>query len=172
VVKRLDDALRDGDNIRSIIRGSATNQDGKTAGITMPSHDAQVKVIRKAYATAGLDPRHTTYVEAHGKSFQHQLDCTCLISICGPVGTGTKVGDKTEAGALAEAFGRTSSESSTLYIGSVKTNVGHTESTAGLAGLLKASLVLENGTIPPNLNYDKPNASIPWEKYNLKVCVN
>lgn len=67
IVKRLDDAIRDGDSIRSIIRGSATNQDGKTPGITMPSHEAQVKVIKKAYAQAGLDPCNTCYVEAHGK---------------------------------------------------------------------------------------------------------
>ncbi|RDW56652.1 hypothetical protein BP6252_14065 [Coleophoma cylindrospora] len=149
VLKRLDDALRDGDPIRGIIRGSAINQDGRTPGVTMPSHAAQIDVINKAYAQAGLNPKDTCYVEAHG--------------------TGTQVGDKIEAGAIAESFGSERTQDSPLYMGSVKTNIGHTESTAGLAGLLKALLVLEKGVIPPNINFAVANEAIPLEKWNIKV---
>ncbi|RDW90908.1 hypothetical protein BP5796_02073 [Coleophoma crateriformis] len=149
VLKRLDDALRDGDPIRGIIRGSAINQDGRTPGVTMPSHAAQIDVINKAYAQAGLNPKDTCYVEAHG--------------------TGTQVGDKIEAGAIAKSFGSERTQDSPLYMGSVKTNIGHTESTAGLAGLLKALLVLENGVIPPNINFAVANEAIPLEKWNIKI---
>ncbi|RAK95950.1 uncharacterized protein BO80DRAFT_244580 [Aspergillus ibericus CBS 121593] len=129
VLKRLDDAMRDRDPIRGIIRGTAVGQDGRTQGITAPSMHAQRGLIESIYRSTGLATGGTAYVEAHG--------------------TGTVKGDVTEIEALHAAFcaGRTTSEP--LHVGSIKANVGHTESASGLAGLIKAILVLEKGWIPP-----------------------
>ncbi|KAK4098329.1 hypothetical protein N658DRAFT_509667 [Parathielavia hyrcaniae] len=165
VLKRLGDALRDGDHIDCVIRESATNQDGRTMGITMPSAHAQAELIRKAYANVGLDLRNPRdrpqFFEAHG--------------------TGTKAGDPQEAEALHSAlFGDgvfdPSRQGHPLYVGSIKTVVGHTEGTAGLAGLLKALVSLQAGVIPPNRLFEKlnpdltpfygplhvPTEAIPW----------
>ncbi|PGH26423.1 hypothetical protein AJ80_01921 [Polytolypa hystricis UAMH7299] len=149
VLKPLIDAIRDGDPIQGVIRGTAVNQDGRTPGVTMPSQSAQVKMIARAYKEAGLDPRDTYYVEAHG--------------------TGTQAGDQIEALAIAEAFGRAGPSSDVLYVGSVKTNIGHTESTAGLAGLIKTALALRKGVIPPNLNFSSLNEQIAMGGLNLKI---
>ncbi|KAH6844804.1 hypothetical protein B0I37DRAFT_446777 [Chaetomium sp. MPI-CAGE-AT-0009] len=165
VMKRLSDAIKDGDHIDCIIRESATNQDGRTMGITMPSAHAQAELIRKAYANVGLDLRsprdRPQFFEAHG--------------------TGTKAGDPQEAEAIHSAFFGdgtfdTTPQSHPLYVGGIKTVVGHTEGTAGLSGLLKASLSLQAGVIPPNLLFrtlnpdlipfygplEVPTAAVPW----------
>lgn len=147
VLKRLSDAIADGDVIESIIRETGTNQDGRTPGITMPSSTSQAQLIRQTYANAGLsiDKDRCQYFEAHG--------------------TGTKAGDPQEAGAIYKAFFGDKAEenvevNNTLYVGSIKTIVGHTEGTAGLAGLLKASLAVQHGVIPPNMLFNELNPDI------------
>ena len=147
ILKPLQDAIDAGDTIRAIVRNTGMNQDGKTNGITLPSKDAQEGLIRSVYKAADLDPSDTLYVEAHG--------------------TGTKVGDPIEAEAIscAMATGR----SSPLMIGSVKTNIGHLEAASGLAGVIKTTRILETGLIPPNINFEKPNESIPLTDWKLKV---
>ena len=149
ILKPLDDALADGDAIRAVIRSCVANSDGKTNGLTVPSQTAQEDLIRTAYDRAGLDPRETAYFEAHG--------------------TGTRVGDPIEAGAIASTLGKCRDASNPILIGSVKTNLGHTESTSGLAGVFKGVLMLEKGLIPASLNFEKPNESIPLADWNLKV---
>ncbi len=150
-LKPLEDALRDGDPIRAVIRESVVNQDGRTAGITLPSREAQESLIRHAYTHAGLDPRETSYVEAHG--------------------TGTRAGDPIEAGALATVLGQARPAGDALCIGSIKTNIGHLEGASGLAGMIKAVLSVERGVILPSLNFEKPNERIPLEEWNLKVLL-
>ncbi|MCE5269831.1 SDR family NAD(P)-dependent oxidoreductase [bacterium] len=148
VLKRLSRALEDGDAIYAVIRGSAVNQDGKSKGLTVPNAESQVKVIREALRKAGLGPSEIHYVEAHG--------------------TGTPVGDPIEAAALAEALTQERNGLECI-IGSVKSNFGHTESAAGVAGLIKASLMLRHGLIPPNLHFNNPSRQIPFDKYKLRV---
>jgi emericellamide synthase (highly reducing iterative type I polyketide synthase) len=149
VLKPLSAALRDGDHIRAVVRNSVVNQDGRTPGISVPSATAQADAILAAYAQARLEPR-ADYVEAHG--------------------TGTRVGDPIEASAIAEAFTkRAPAGQPAMPIGSVKANIGHTESASGLVGLVKAVLMLENGAIPPQANFEKPNPGIPFEEYNLRI---
>ncbi|PYI00038.1 beta-ketoacyl synthase domain-containing protein [Aspergillus ellipticus CBS 707.79] len=150
VLKTLSQALADGDHIECLIRETGTNQDGRTKGITMPSATAQESLIRDTYARAGLDLRQEgdrcQYFEAHG--------------------TGTPAGDPIEAEAINRAFfghDATASNATTtnpLYVGSIKTVVGHTEGTAGLAAVLKASLALQNGTIPPNMLFNRLNPQV------------
>ncbi|KAL8719832.1 MAG: hypothetical protein Q9225_003210 [Loekoesia sp. 1 TL-2023] len=150
VLKHIDDAIRDGDCIRAVIRGTGVNSDGKTPGITLPSSAAQASLIRKTYASAGLDPAHTGYFEAHG--------------------TGTAAGDPLEVSAIGSIFDRTTKASQApLYIGSVKPNIGHLEAGAGLAGLIKTVLTLESGVIPPNINFINPNPKLRLEKYNFVI---
>ncbi|KAI3061119.1 hypothetical protein CBS147353_10053 [Aspergillus niger] len=149
ILKRLGDALRDGDPIESVIRETAVNSDGRTNGLTMPSSASQADLIRQTYQRAGLDPTQASdrcqYFEAHG--------------------TGTPVGDPLEAEAIHSAFFPESRDGSRvqesqLYVGSIKTVVGHTEGAAGIAGLLKASLALQHETIPPNLHFKRLNPNI------------
>ncbi|KAK3300886.1 reducing type I polyketide synthase, partial [Chaetomium fimeti] len=151
VVKRLSDALRDGDPIRAVVRESAVNQDGRTPTITAPSEDAQRRLIEHCYNIAGLDPLETSVVEAHG--------------------TGTKVGDPAEARAIGAALGRhrTAAGVPPLYVASVKTNLGHTEATSGLAGLIKMVMSLEHRQIPASLNFEKANPEIDMEATNYQV---
>ncbi|KAK3352846.1 hypothetical protein B0T25DRAFT_580684 [Lasiosphaeria hispida] len=149
VLKRLDDALRDGNPIRAIIRDTGVNQDGKTETITTPSGEAQENLIRSCYARAGLDPGHTTYFEAHG--------------------TGTPTGDPIEVKAIASVFKNTRSSDEPLRIGSVKTNIGHTETASGVAAIIKVALALEKGQIPPSINFEKPNAKLQLDEWRLKV---
>lgn len=130
VLKKLDDAIRDGDNVRGIIRNSGIGQDGKTPGITVPSREAQLNLIQSVYRQANLDPKYTRYIEAHG--------------------TGTIVGDGAEIAAIRAAF--SGDEGSPINVGSVKPNIGHLESASGIASLIKAVLMLENDAIPPNVN--------------------
>ena len=141
VLKRLSDALADGDAVRAVIRGSATNQDGPSSGLTVPNGPAQVALIRTALAGVGLAPNDIDYIEAHG--------------------TGTPLGDPIELRALAEVFG--AGRDRPLVIGSVKANIGHLEACAGVAGLVKVVLALQHGTIPPQLNFGQPTPHLPWE---------
>ncbi|KAL2813950.1 hypothetical protein BDW59DRAFT_24526 [Aspergillus cavernicola] len=149
LLKRLDDAVRDGDHIRAIIRETALNQDGKTPTITAPSQEAQAELIRSCYQQAGLDPSHTTYVEAHG--------------------TGTPTGDPLEVGAVASTLATKRVAEQPLYIGSVKANIGHTEATSGLASIIKVALALERGLIPPNGNFESLNEKLRLGDRNMKV---
>lgn len=149
ILKRLDDALRDGDPIRAIIRESGVNQDGKTETITTPSGEAQEALIRACYQKAGLDPTHTTYFEAHG--------------------TGTPTGDPIEARAIASVFSHGRASDEPLRVGSVKTNIGHTETASGVAAIIKVALALEKGQIPPSINFKNPNDKLNLEEWKLKV---
>ena len=148
MLKRLSDALRDDDTIRAVIRASSSNQDGKSPVITQPTKSAQMQLIRDTYAAGGLDLTQTRYFEAHG--------------------TGTPVGDPIEAGAIAGVFNVHRSREEPLLIGAVKSNIGHLEGAAGIAGLMKTVLVLESGIIPPNIWFEKPNPSIPLNEWNIR----
>lgn len=151
VIKRLQDAISAGDPIRAVIRETALNQDGKTETITSPSQAAQEALMRDCYAKAGLDPNGTQYFEAHG--------------------TGTATGDVIEANAIASVFkSRNGRDVEALRVGSVKTNVGHTEATSGLASLIKVILAMEKGLIPPSINFDKPNPKLSLDEWGIKVA--
>jgi acyl transferase domain-containing protein len=139
MLARLSDALRDGHRIRAVIRGSAVNQDGRSNGLTAPNRDAQVEVIRRALAAAGTTPGEVDYLEAHG--------------------SGTRLGDEIELGALHEVFAGRPAERA-LPVGAVKTNIGHTHTAAGIAGLIKTVLVLENRLVPPNLHMTEPAETV------------
>ncbi|KAI1101771.1 hypothetical protein F4804DRAFT_334979 [Jackrogersella minutella] len=143
-VKKLTDAIRDGNPIRAVIRGTAANSDGKSQGMLVPRGEALEALMNKIYSDAGLDPSETAFVECHG--------------------TGTSVGDPIETSAVGEVFGK-----SGVYIGSVKPNIGHCEGSAGLASLIKAILALENKTIPPNIKFSSPNPKIPFIEKRLTV---
>ena len=149
VLKRLSDALRDGDRVLAVVRGSAVNQDGRSNGLMAPNPAAQMAVLRAAYANAGVEPREVDYVEAHG--------------------TGTLLGDPIEARALGTVLGRGRPAEAPLLIGAVKSNLGHLEAAAGIAGFAKAVLALQRGRIPANLGYQIPNPHIPFDKLRLKV---
>ena len=153
VLKRLSDAIADGDHIECLIRETGVNQDGRSTGLTVPSSEAQAALIMQTYAKAGLDPRNPRdqpqFFEAHG--------------------TGTKVGDPREAAAIQQCFGNRDTVEEPLYVGSIKTIIGHTEGAAGLAGLLKGSLALQHGVIPPNLLFNRLNPSIEPHYRGLNV---
>ncbi|KAL4865154.1 hypothetical protein BDV12DRAFT_211223 [Aspergillus spectabilis] len=140
ILKRLSDAIRDNDTIRAVIRGAASNQDGRTPSITQPNREAQAQLIRETYASAGLAMRHTRFFEAHG--------------------TGTPIGDSTEVAAIAECFSGHRSPDSPLFLGAVKTNIGHLEGASGIAGFIKAILAVERGVIPPNTNFESLNSKL------------
>ncbi|KAE9567271.1 Highly reducing polyketide synthase alt5 [Colletotrichum fructicola] len=140
LLKRLSDAVRDQDTIRAVIRSTVANQDGKSPGITQPTKQAQVDAAETAYRQAGLDPSVTRFFEAHG--------------------TGTPVGDPIEASAIAQVFSKYRSPEEPLIVGAVKSNIGHLEGAAGIAGLIKAVQVLETGVIPPNIWFEKANPKI------------
>ena len=149
VLKRLDDAEADSDRIWGVIRGTALNQDGASQGLTVPNGEAQERVIADALAWADAEPSDVDYVEAHG--------------------TGTPVGDPIEAEATGKAYRVGRDADRPLLIGSVKTNVGHLESAAGAAALIKVLLALRRGVIPKHLNFRDPNPEIPWERLPLQV---
>lgn len=156
VMKLLSTAVADGDCIECIIRETGVNQDGHTTGITMPSQEAQTKLIQETYTRAGLDLRNPAdrcqYFEAHG--------------------TGTKAGDGVESKAIYNAFfqtGHSNISDERLFVGSIKTIVGHTEGTAGLAGVLKASLAVQHGVIPPNLHFKELNPEIAPYYEKLRI---
>jgi acyl transferase domain-containing protein/acyl carrier protein len=150
VVKRLADAIRAGDTIMAVIRGSAVNQDGASSGLTAPNGPAQEAVIRSALMDAGLPPNAVGYVEAHG--------------------TGTPLGDPIELQALDAVFRQGRATSEPLLVGSIKTNLGHLEAAAGLAGLLKTVLALKHGQIPPHLHFRTPNPFVSWDDVAIRVA--
>ncbi|KAE8135902.1 hypothetical protein BDV38DRAFT_284380 [Aspergillus pseudotamarii] len=142
-IKRLDEALRDGNPIRAIIRSTCTNSDGKSQALTVPNIDSHEALIRSAYQSLG-DPSQTAMVECHG--------------------TGTSVGDAIEANAVARVFGDHG-----VYLGAVKPNLGHSEGASAITSIMKAVIQLENRVILPNIKFEKPNPKIPWVKARLRV---
>ncbi|MGB3695958.1 MAG: polyketide synthase Pks13 [Gordonia sp. (in: high G+C Gram-positive bacteria)] len=149
VLKRMADARRDGDTVLAVVAGSAVNSDGRSNGIFAPNPEAQVQVLRAAYADAAIDPRTVDYVEAHG--------------------TGTVLGDPIEADALGRVVGRGRTPDAPMLLGSAKTNFGHMESAAGAGALAKVVLSLQNDRLPASLNYVGPNPYIQFEATNLRV---
>jgi acyl transferase domain-containing protein/acyl carrier protein/predicted O-methyltransferase YrrM len=149
VLKRLSDAVAAGDHIYAVVRGSAVNQDGQTKGMSVPSQEAQEAALCEAFGVAGIDPSQAQYIEAHG--------------------TGTPVGDPIEARALGTVLGRGRPDGDYCLVGSVKTNIGHLEAAAGIAGLIKAALSIERRTIPASLNFERPNPEIPFDALKLRV---
>ena len=148
-LKRLDRALADGDPIRAVIRGTAVGHDGPSSGLTVPSADAQERLIRRALADAAVDPGAIGYVEAHG--------------------TGTALGDPIELESLRAVFRPDPGPAAPLLVGSLKTNFGHLEGAAGIAGLLKLVLALQHGTVPPHLHLRRPNPRFAWSSGAIAV---
>ncbi|HVH46396.1 MAG TPA: beta-ketoacyl synthase N-terminal-like domain-containing protein, partial [Labilithrix sp.] len=149
VLKRLHDAVRDGDRILAQIRGSAINQDGASDGLTAPNGLSQQRVMRDALASAHLSAADVQYVEAHG--------------------TGTVLGDPIEVDALSQVYGAAHTKESPLVIGSVKSNIGHLEGAAGISGLLKVILSVQHRQLPPSLHFHTPNPHIPWARMAVRV---
>ena len=149
VLRRAGDAIKSMDPIRAVIRGTGCNQDGKTRGFTLPSAAAQAALTEETYRKAGLDYARTLFVEAHG--------------------TGTQAGDTEETFGLAQTIAANRSPLQPLLIGSVKSNIGHLESCAGLAGLIKTVLILERGIIPPTYGLETLNPKVKWTEWNLEV---
>ncbi|KAL7931073.1 putative polyketide synthase [Trichoderma chlorosporum] len=149
VMKRLTDAIRDNDTIHAVMRASNINQDGRTKGITFPSGEAQVANIRAVYDSAGLDFAQTGYIECHG--------------------TGTQAGDWQELQAISKSIASVRTLDNPVMVGSIKTNIGHLEGAAGIAGLIKGILALERGRIPPNINFIKGNPKIDFKNWKVKV---
>ena len=150
VLKPLAQARADGDLVYAVIRGAAVNQDGRTNGLTAPNPQAQEAMLRAAYRKAGVDPAEVHYVEAHG--------------------TGTLLGDPIEAKALGAVLGADRDPATPFLIGSVKTNIGHLEAAAGIAGLIKAALMLQHRRIPPSLHFREPNPHIPFQDLPMRVA--
>ncbi|MGB6181884.1 MAG: polyketide synthase Pks13 [Rhodococcus sp. (in: high G+C Gram-positive bacteria)] len=149
ILKRLEDAERDGDRVLAVIAGSAVNQDGRSNGLAAPNPDAQADVLRSAYRDARIVPSSVDYIEAHG--------------------TGTILGDPIEADALGRVVGRGRDADKPALLGSAKTNFGHLESAAGAAGLIKVVLALRENRLPASLNYVGPNPYIPFDAARLRV---
>jgi thioester reductase-like protein len=149
VLKRLSDAVAAGDHIRGVVLGSAVNHDGASSGLTVPNGAAQQRVLRAALADGGVDPGDVDLVEAHG--------------------TGTSLGDPIELRALEAVYGTVRPAGDPLLVGSVKTNIGHLEPAAGIAGVVKALLALEHGTVPPHLHLEQASSRVPWATMHLDV---
>jgi acyl transferase domain-containing protein/SAM-dependent methyltransferase len=149
VLKRLADALAAGDRIRAVIRGTAVNQDGRSSGLTAPNGPSQEAVIRAALENAGLDPESVDYVEAHG--------------------TGTSLGDPIELHALGASLAAGRAKDRPLLVGSVKTNLGHLEAAAGIAGFVKLALALDRERLPRQLHFRDPNPHVDWHAWPLEV---
>jgi len=150
LLKRLGDALRDGDPVLAVVRGSAVNHDGPSAGLTVPNEAAQERVIREALADARIEPTAVGYVEAHG--------------------TGTVLGDPIEVSALARVLRPAGHGVSPLPIGSAKSNFGHLEGAAGILGFIKGVLAVERAEIPPSLHFVEPNPHIDWSAVDVRVA--
>jgi phthiocerol/phenolphthiocerol synthesis type-I polyketide synthase C len=149
VLKRLSDAIADGDGIYAVIRGSSVNSDGRSSGLLVrPSRSGQEAMLLEAWKQAGIIGSDLSYIEAHG--------------------TGTQAGDSVEVGAICDALKKTGAQTR-IPIGSMKTNIGHTESAAGVAGVIKIALVLQNGVIPGSLHYKTPNPNIDWENLPVEI---
>ena len=149
VLKRLREAEADGDPIWGVIHGAAVNHGGASVGLTVPNEPALVRVMDEALSDAGVAPAEVDYIEAHG--------------------TGTTVGDPIEINAVAAVYARERQAEHPLLVGSVKTNLGHLESAAGIAGLIKAVLVVQRGVIPRHLHFNDPNPSLDWERLPIRV---
>lgn len=149
ILKRLSDALRDGDEILALVKGSAVNQDGASGGLTVPNGKAQVHLIQKALKDANLDAQAIDFVEAHG--------------------TGTSLGDPIEMEALGEVYGKAHSNEKMVMVGSVKSNIGHLEPAAGIAGLIKTVLSLRHEHIPANLHFKTLNPKIHADALHLRI---
>ena len=149
VLKRLADAEADGDPIIAVIRGTAINQDGRSNGLTAPNGPSQVSVIRAALADAGMSPADVDYIETHG--------------------TGTTLGDPIEAQALGVVFSQGHTKDNPLMIGSAKTNLGHLESAAGVAGLMKMLLAIQHGEIPPHIHLKELSPHIAWDELPITI---
>ncbi|WP_234332354.1 beta-ketoacyl synthase N-terminal-like domain-containing protein [Streptomyces sp. NRRL S-87] len=149
LLKPLPAALRDGDHVYAVVRGSAVGNDGGRGGLAVPSEDAQYEAVTRALRVAGARPEDLAYVELHG--------------------SGTQVGDPVEARALGAAVGRARPAGNPLPVGSVKTNIGHLESAAGIAGFIKACLVLTHGALPPSLNFETPHPAVDPAGQGLRV---
>ena len=149
IIKLLRDAIRDGDTIRAVIRSTGLNQDGRTPGITVPDGESQRELILDTYAKASLDRGPTRFFEAHG--------------------TGTPVGDPIEANSIGEVFKEFRTPEEPLYVGAVKSNIGHLEGGSGLAGLIKTIMILERGIIPPNAGLEVVSAAINTKELCLHV---
>ncbi|NEO80921.1 MAG: type I polyketide synthase, partial [Moorea sp. SIO4G3] len=149
VLKRLSDAISDGDSILALIRGSAVNHDGPSSGMTVPNRMAQKQVIQQALTNAKLEPHQISYLEAHG--------------------TGTSLGDPIEIEALAEVYGKNRPADQPLIVGSVKTNIGHLEAAAGVSSLIKVILALQHQEIPPHLHLQQPNPHVDWDRLPIKI---
>lgn len=149
VLKRLRDAIAQGDNILAVVRGSAVNQDGRSGGLTVPNGPAQQAVIRQALTNAKVQPDQVSYIEAHG--------------------TGTSLGDPIEVGALGAVFGDSHTHEQPLIIGSVKTNIGHLEAAAGIAGLIKVVLSMQHKQLPAHLHFQQPSPHIDWASLPVQV---
>ncbi|OAG03244.1 uncharacterized protein CC84DRAFT_1251427 [Paraphaeosphaeria sporulosa] len=149
VLKRMSDAIADGDTIRAVIRSTGCNHDGKTPGITQPSSEAQEQLVRETYRKGGLSMIPTRFCETHG--------------------TGTSLGDPIESMALGRAFQDARSPADPLILGALKSNIGHLEGASGIAGLIKAVMVLENGLIPPNYDFESLNPKIDAEYLGIQI---
>ena len=148
VLERLSDARKNGHPVLALIRGSAVNQDGRSNGPTAPNGPSQEKVIREALARGGVTPSQVGYLECHG--------------------TGTALGDPIEVQAASEVYGEAREQP--LVLGAIKSNLGHTEAAAGVAGLIKATLALQHGQIPKTLHAETLNPHIPWAELPVKVA--
>lgn len=149
ILKRTQNAISDKDSILAVIRGSAVNQDGASGGLTVPNGVSQQAVIKQALANANLKPEEISYIEAHG--------------------TGTRLGDPIEINALAAVFGQSHSQHAPLLVGSVKTNFGHLEAAAGIAGFIKTVLALRHQQLPKHLHFEKPSSHIDWNRIPIHV---
>ena len=149
VLKRYSEAVRDGDNIMAVIRGSAVNHDGPSSGLTVPNGIAQQNLIKQALDSGKINPQEVSYVEAHG--------------------TGTPLGDPIEIKALANVLGKNRPSEDLIAVGSVKTNIGHLENAAGIAGFIKVVLALQHKKIPAHLHFSQPNRRIPWDSIPIHI---
>lgn len=149
ILKRLDNAIRDGNAIRALIRNSAVNQDGKTPGLVSPNQDAQVQLASFAFRALDFSPVDIDYVEAHG--------------------TGTQAGDTVEVRALKQVYCCNRTPERPLVVGSLKPNIGHLESASGVAGLIKAVLCMEKGLIPPNILFEEPKEHLLLDQWQMKA---